>query len=138
MNRGRHRHSALRMAQDAGLRTGKAPSCRRRQSERAHRGVAPIPTMEQCRPFAEARSELHNADHVFRWFAEESIRSCGRLIPARRDRVQQLVMKELGVVAAFTPWNYPLAQAIRKILAARASACAVIQRSSRKCRLPSW
>lgn len=93
--------------------------------------IAPILTMEQGKPLAEARSELRNADDVIRWFAEEGIRSYGRLIPARRGGVQQMVMKEpIGVVAAFTPWNYPVAQAIRKISAALASGCTVILKAA--------
>ncbi len=93
--------------------------------------IAPILTLEQGKPLAEARSELRNADDVIRWFAEEGIRSYGRLIPARRGGMQQMVMKEpLGVVAAFTPWNYPVAQAIRKISAALAAGCTVILKAA--------
>lgn len=93
--------------------------------------IAPILTMEQGKPLAEARSELRNADDVIRWFAEEAIRSYGRIIPARKPGVQQMVMKEpIGVVAAFTPWNYPVAQAIRKICAALAAGCTVILKAA--------
>ena len=93
--------------------------------------IAPILTMEQGKPLAEARSELRNADDVIRWFAEEAIRSYGRIIPARRSGMQQMVMKEpIGVVAAFTPWNYPVAQAIRKICAALAAGCTVILKAA--------
>ncbi|WP_439617819.1 NAD-dependent succinate-semialdehyde dehydrogenase [Shinella sp.] len=93
--------------------------------------IAPILTMEQGKPLAEARSELRNADDVIRWFAEEAIRSYGRIIPARKAGVQQMVVKEpIGVVAAFTPWNYPVAQAIRKICAALAAGCTVILKAA--------
>jgi len=93
--------------------------------------IAPVLTLEQGKPLTEARSELTNADDVIRWFAEEGIRSYGRLIPARRPGVQQMVVKEpLGVVAAFTPWNYPVAQAIRKISAALAAGCTVILKAA--------
>jgi succinate-semialdehyde dehydrogenase/glutarate-semialdehyde dehydrogenase len=93
--------------------------------------IAPILTLEQGKPLAEARSELRNADDVIRWFAEEAIRSYGRIIPARKPGVQQMVIKEpIGVVAAFTPWNYPVAQAIRKICAALAAGCTVILKAA--------
>ena len=93
--------------------------------------IAPILTLEQGKPLAEARSELRNADDVIRWFAEEGNRSYGRIIPARKAGVQQMVLKEpIGVVAAFTPWNYPVAQAIRKICAALAAGCTVILKAA--------
>jgi succinate-semialdehyde dehydrogenase/glutarate-semialdehyde dehydrogenase len=93
--------------------------------------IAPILTQEQGKPLAEARSELTNADDVIRWFAEEAIRSYGRIIPTRRPGTQQMVVKEpIGVVAAFTPWNYPVAQAVRKISAALAAGCTVILKAA--------
>lgn len=93
--------------------------------------IAPIMTLEQGKPLKEAQSELRNADDVIRWFAEEAIRSYGRLIPARNNHTQQIAMKEpIGVVAAFTPWNYPVAQAIRKICGALAAGCTVILKAA--------
>ncbi len=93
--------------------------------------IAPILTMEQGKPLAEARSELTNADDVIRWFAEEGVRSYGRIIPARRSNMQQMAVREpIGVVAAFTPWNYPVAQAIRKISGALAAGCTVILKAA--------
>ncbi|MBV8169116.1 MAG: NAD-dependent succinate-semialdehyde dehydrogenase, partial [Alphaproteobacteria bacterium] len=64
---------------------------------------------------------------VIDWFAEEGRRAYGRVIPARADGVYQLVIKEpVGPVAAFTPWNFPINQAVRKISAAIATGCSVI------------
>jgi succinate-semialdehyde dehydrogenase/glutarate-semialdehyde dehydrogenase len=61
------------------------------------------------------------------WFAEEARRAYGRVIPARMEGVYQLVVKEpLGPVAAFTPWNFPINQAVRKISAALAAGCSII------------
>ncbi len=89
--------------------------------------IARLMTMEQGKPVAEAKGELGVAADVIEWFAEEGRRAYGRVIPARAEGVYQLVIKEpVGVVAAFTPWNFPINQAVRKISAALAAGCAVI------------
>jgi succinate-semialdehyde dehydrogenase/glutarate-semialdehyde dehydrogenase len=67
------------------------------------------------------------APDLIDWFAEEARRAYGRTIPARADGVVQLVFKEpVGPVAAFTPWNFPINQAVRKISIALASGCSII------------
>jgi succinate-semialdehyde dehydrogenase/glutarate-semialdehyde dehydrogenase len=64
---------------------------------------------------------------ILDWFAEEGRRAYGRVIPARVPGVYQLVVKEpVGVVAAFTPWNFPINQAVKKIAAAVAAGCSII------------
>jgi succinate-semialdehyde dehydrogenase / glutarate-semialdehyde dehydrogenase len=69
---------------------------------------------------------LAGAD-IIDWFAEEARRTYGRIVPARADGVQQLVVKEpVGPVAAFTPWNFPINQAVRKISGAVAAGCSII------------
>lgn len=84
-------------------------------------------TLEQGKPLAEARAEAHAAGEIVDWFAEEARRTYGRVIPARAAGVQQCVFKEpVGVVAAFTPWNFPINQAVRKVSAALAAGCAII------------
>jgi len=84
-------------------------------------------TREQGKPLQEARLETLSAADMIDWFAEEARRTYGRVIPARADDVSQIVIKEpVGVVAAFTPWNFPLNQAARKVSAALAAGCAVI------------
>jgi succinate-semialdehyde dehydrogenase/glutarate-semialdehyde dehydrogenase len=94
--------------------------------ERADR-IARLMTMEQGKPVAEAKGEILVAADVIEWFAEEARRTYGRVIPARAEGVTQLVVKEpVGVVAAFTPWNFPINQAVRKISAGVAAGCAVI------------
>ncbi len=84
-------------------------------------------TLEQGKPLAEARLEtLASADTVD-WFAEEGRRAYGRVIPARAEGVYQLVVKEpVGPVAAFSPWNFPISQAVRKVAAALAAGCSII------------
>ncbi len=84
-------------------------------------------TLDQGKPFAEARAEVVNcADHAD-WHAEECRRIYGRVVPARAEGVRQTVWREpVGVVAAFTPWNFPFNQAIRKICAALGAGCTVV------------
>jgi succinate-semialdehyde dehydrogenase/glutarate-semialdehyde dehydrogenase len=89
--------------------------------------IAMLMTQEQGKPLAEAKGETMAGADTIEWFAEESRRSYGRVIPARAEGVYQLVIKEpVGVVAAFTPWNFPMNQAVRKVSAALAAGCAVI------------
>src|SRR5258708_5851924 len=67
--------------------------------------IAPVMTREHGKPQAEARGEVVSGADILDWFAEEARRTYGRVIPARSDLVQQVVMKEpVGPVAAFTPW----------------------------------
>jgi len=64
---------------------------------------------------------------IIEWFADEGRRVYGRIVPARNLAGQQLVLKEpVGPVAAFTPWNFPINQAVRKISAALATGCSII------------
>lgn len=84
-------------------------------------------TMEQGKPLTEARIETLAAADTIEWFAEEARRTYGRVIPSRTDGVTQVVTREpVGIVAAFTPWNFPINQAVRKVAAALAAGCAVI------------
>jgi succinate-semialdehyde dehydrogenase / glutarate-semialdehyde dehydrogenase len=89
--------------------------------------IATIMTTEQGKPLAEARIEVATASDVIEWFAEEGRRAYGRLIPARGEGIYQMVVREpVGVVAGFTPWNFPVNQAVKKISAALAAGCAFI------------
>lgn len=84
-------------------------------------------TMDQGKPLAESTGEvIFCADHA-EWHAEECRRIYGRVIPSRHDGVRQLVLREpVGVCAAFSPWNFPFNQAIRKIAAAVGAGCTII------------
>lgn len=89
--------------------------------------IAEIMTLEQGKPLREASAEILLGADIIDWFAEEARRSYGRIIPARSGAVQQAVVREpVGPVAAFTPWNFPINQAVRKISAAMAAGCSVI------------
>ncbi len=89
--------------------------------------IGRIMTLEQGKPMIEAKMEAMAAGDIMDWFAEEARRTYGRVIPARADGVYQLVVKEpVGPVAAFTPWNFPINQAVRKISAALAAGCSIV------------
>jgi len=84
-------------------------------------------TAEQGKPIAEAKMEVLAGADIIDWFAEEARRTYGRVIPARAEGVYQLVVKEpVGPVAAFSPWNFPINQAVRKISAALTAGCSII------------
>jgi succinate-semialdehyde dehydrogenase/glutarate-semialdehyde dehydrogenase len=89
--------------------------------------IAPLMTQEQGKPLPEAKGETLAGADVIDWFAEEARRAYGRVIPARVPGVYQLVIKEpVGPVAAFTPWNFPINQVVRKLSAALAAGCSII------------
>jgi succinate-semialdehyde dehydrogenase/glutarate-semialdehyde dehydrogenase len=89
--------------------------------------VATQMTMEQGKPRGEAKMETLAGADIIDWFAEEGRRTYGRTIPARVEGVYQLELKEpVGPVAAFTPWNFPINQAVRKISGAVATGCSII------------
>lgn len=84
-------------------------------------------TTEQGKPLAEAKVETLLAADLIDWFAEEGRRTYGRVIPARAEGIYQLVVKEpVGPVAAFSPWNFPINQAVRKISIALGAGCSII------------
>jgi succinate-semialdehyde dehydrogenase/glutarate-semialdehyde dehydrogenase len=84
-------------------------------------------TRDQGKPLTESVEEVRRAATHFEWHAEEGRRIYGRVIPPQRADARQFVVREpVGVCVAFTPWNFPFAQAARKIAAALASGCALI------------
>ncbi len=84
-------------------------------------------TLDQGKPLAEARAEVTSCAEHADWHAEECRRIYGRVIPARLPNVRQLVLRQpVGVCVAFTPWNFPFNQAIRKITAAIGAGCTMI------------
>ena len=89
--------------------------------------IATLMTLEQGKPLAEAKGETLGAADSIDWYAEEGRRAYGRIIPSRASGIFQYVFKEpVGVVAAFTPWNFPLNQVVKKIAAAFAAGCTAI------------
>lgn len=102
----------------------------RRVAELARERAADIGramTLDQGKPLAESVGEVNFCAEHAEWHAEECRRIYGRVIPARSDGVRQLVLREpVGVCAAFTPWNFPFNQAIRKISAAVGAGCTIV------------
>ncbi len=86
-----------------------------------------IMTLEQGKPFAEAKGEILYAASFLHWFAEESRRVYGDVIPAQQPGQHLLVLKQpVGVCAAITPWNFPAAMITRKAGAALAAGCTMV------------
>ena len=89
--------------------------------------IAMLMTLEQGKPLAEAKGEALSAADIIEWFADEARRVYGRIVPARAMNVSAQVHKQpVGVVAAFTPWNFPINQVVRKLCAALATGCSII------------
>jgi succinate-semialdehyde dehydrogenase / glutarate-semialdehyde dehydrogenase len=89
--------------------------------------LALLMTSEQGKPLAEARSEVQYAAAFIEWFAEEGKRIYGDTIPAHQPDKRILVLKQpIGVCAAITPWNFPLAMITRKAGPALAAGCTMV------------
>ena len=94
-------------------------------------GIAALLTQEQGKPLVEARLEAMAAADIIEWFADEGMRVYGRIVPSRTLAVRQMVLKDpVGPVAAFTPWNFPINQAVRKVSAALATGCSIIVKAA--------
>ena len=105
----------------------KAADCLRERSD----AVARIMVQEQGKVLAEARAAVLTSADVLGWYAEEGRRSYGRIVPGRVRGTRQLVLHEpVGVVAAFTPWNFPVMTPARKIGGALAAGCSIIIKAS--------
>lgn len=126
---------ALAVAQRAFLRWRRSSALERSRILRAaaqalrdaEDSIARNLTRDQGKPFAESLMEVRaSAEHI-EWHAEECRRIYGRVVPARAPHVHQYVVREpIGVCAAFTPWNFPLSQAARKVAAAIGAGCSLI------------
>ena len=84
-------------------------------------------TLDNGKPLPEAVAEVLNAAEHVEWHAEECRRIYGRVVPSRNPAVRQLVVREAaGVCAAFSPWNFPFGQAMKKVVAAIGAGCTVV------------
>lgn len=89
--------------------------------------LARLMTLEQGKPLSEARGEVAYGAAFVEWFAEEAKRVNGEIIPAPSADKRLLVIKQpVGVVAAITPWNFPIAMITRKAAPALAAGCTVV------------
>lgn len=93
--------------------------------------LARILTAEQGKPLAEARGEVVYAASFLEWFAGEARRIQGELLtPHQSDRRLMVSRQPVGVVAAVTPWNFPLAMITRKVGPALAVGCTIVVKPS--------
>jgi succinate-semialdehyde dehydrogenase/glutarate-semialdehyde dehydrogenase len=93
----------------------------------AQEDLARLMTAEQGKPLAEARGEVAYGAAYVEWFAEEAKRVYGDVIPGpAADRRIVCIRQPVGVVAAITPWNFPIAMITRKVAPALATGCAVV------------
>jgi len=89
--------------------------------------LAILMTAEQGKPIAEARGEVGYGASFIEWFAEEGKRTYGDVIPTPSNDRRIIVIKQpIGVVAAITPWNFPIAMITRKCAPALAAGCPVV------------
>lgn len=89
--------------------------------------LARLMTTEQGKPLRAARNETQYAADFMLWYAEEAKRVYGETIPAPRGDQRFIIMKApVGVVAAVTPWNYPISMLTRKLAPALAAGCTVV------------
>jgi succinate-semialdehyde dehydrogenase/glutarate-semialdehyde dehydrogenase len=89
--------------------------------------LAKILTAEQGKPLAEARGEILYGAAFFEWYAEEAKRVYGETIPAPNTDQRILVLRQpIGVCAAITPWNFPMAMIPRKAAPALAAGCTMV------------
>jgi succinate-semialdehyde dehydrogenase/glutarate-semialdehyde dehydrogenase len=101
--------------------------------------LAELLTLEQGKPLAEARGEVGYAASFFEWFAEEAKRAYGDVIPSPNPTAKIIVTREpVGVVAAITPWNFPLAMITRKAGPALAAGCTMVLKPSEETPLSAF
>ncbi|WP_025097367.1 NAD-dependent succinate-semialdehyde dehydrogenase [Burkholderia sp. A1] len=101
--------------------------------------LAELLTREQGKPLAEAKGEVGYAASFFEWFGEEAKRMYGDVIPSPKPNSQIVVTKEpVGVVAAITPWNFPLAMITRKAGPALAAGCTMVLKPSEETPLSAF
>jgi succinate-semialdehyde dehydrogenase/glutarate-semialdehyde dehydrogenase len=93
--------------------------------------LALLMTLEQGKPLTESRGEVRYGASFVEWFAEEGKRAYGDVIPPHAPNLRLLVTKQpVGVVAAITPWNFPIAMITRKVAPALAAGCTVVIKPS--------
>jgi succinate-semialdehyde dehydrogenase / glutarate-semialdehyde dehydrogenase len=89
--------------------------------------LARLMTAEQGKPFAEAKGEVAYGASFVEWFAEEAKRVNGEMLPPVDGNRRLMVIRQpIGVCAAITPWNFPLAMITRKVAPALAAGCPVV------------
>ena len=89
--------------------------------------LAIMMTTEQGKPLKASMGEVQYGADFFQWYAEEAKRVYGEIIPApRKDQRFMVLRQPVGVVAAVTPWNYPMSMITRKVAPAIAAGCTIV------------
>jgi len=92
--------------------------------------IARLLTMENGKPLAEAQAEVRFGADIIDWFAEEGTRVTGRIVAPRGEgQIAQVFKEPVGPVAAFTPWNFPINQLVRKLCGALATGCSIVAKA---------
>ncbi len=92
--------------------------------------IAWASTLEQGKPLAQSKIEVLRACSIIEWDANEGLRLYGRVIPSEPGMRHIMLREPVGIVAGFSPWNYPVSSPSRKIAGALASGCAIILKAS--------
>ncbi|BFM09215.1 NAD-dependent succinate-semialdehyde dehydrogenase [Halioxenophilus aromaticivorans] len=101
------------------------------QLSQHHTGLSQLLCLENGKPLAQAEGEIQHCITMLRWYAEETRRLTGEVLPKHNSNLQHFTQRQpLGVVAAITPWNFPAAAVIVKAGAAIAAGCTCIVKPS--------
>lgn len=92
--------------------------------------MAETMTLEQGKPLAQARAEVIRGCDIIEWDAQEGRRVYGRVIPSEPGMRHTVLRQPIDPVAAFTPWNYPIASPARKVGGALSAGCSIILKAS--------
>lgn len=92
--------------------------------------IAHAITLEHGKPFEQARLEVIRGCEFFEWDAGEALRTYGRVVPSATNIRYAVVHQPIGVVAAFSPWNFPMSQPSRKVAGALATGCSIILKAA--------
>jgi succinate-semialdehyde dehydrogenase/glutarate-semialdehyde dehydrogenase len=87
-------------------------------------------TLEQGKPIAQSRLEIMRGCDIIEWDAQEGRRVYGRIIPSEPGMRHSVLRQPIGVVAAFSPWNFPMSSPARKVGGALSSGCSIILKAS--------
>jgi succinate-semialdehyde dehydrogenase / glutarate-semialdehyde dehydrogenase len=92
--------------------------------------LATAMTLEQGKPIAQSRLEILRGCEIIEWDAQEGRRIYGRIIPSEPGMRHSVLRQPIGVVAAFSPWNFPMSSPARKVGGALSSGCSIILKAS--------
>jgi succinate-semialdehyde dehydrogenase/glutarate-semialdehyde dehydrogenase len=87
-------------------------------------------TLEQGKPIAQSRLEILRGCEIIEWDAQEGRRTYGRVIPSEPGIRHTVLRQPIGVVAAFSPWNFPMSSPARKVGGALSAGCSIILKAS--------